>query len=135
VRTPPDRAGQHRRRGRTCRAYVKKAAEAADLSGFHGWQVAKAAEAIEEQAVVPSSRPGLYASVSGDGVTVYLTDAIEGSCTCKAGAKRAVLLPPGGGPDLAGGGPGAEGGLTCSSTTQTAASSAGTPARAVRLHP
>jgi len=24
--------------------------------------------------------------VSGDGVTVYLTDAIEGSCTCKAGA-------------------------------------------------
>ena len=86
MRTPPDRAGQHRRRGRTCRAYVKKAAEAADLSGFHGWQVAKAAEAIEEQAVVPSSRPGLYASVSGDGVTVYLTDAIEGSCTCKAGA-------------------------------------------------
>jgi hypothetical protein len=73
-------------RGRTCRAHVRKAAQAADLSAFRGWQVAKAAEAIEEQVVVPSSRPGLYASVSGDGVTVYLTDAIEGSCTCKAGA-------------------------------------------------
>ncbi len=58
----------------------------ADLSGFKAWQVTKATEAIEEQAVVPSSRPGLYASVSGDGVTVYLTDAIERSCTCKAGA-------------------------------------------------
>ena len=72
--------------GRVCRARISEAAEVADLGGFHGWQIDKAREAIEQQAVVPSSRPGLYASVSGDGVMVYLTDASEGSCTCKAAA-------------------------------------------------
>jgi hypothetical protein len=72
--------------GRTCRSRIRIAAEAADLAGFHGWQVEKAREAIEMRAVVPSSRTGLYASVSSDGVTVYLTDARERSCTCKAAA-------------------------------------------------
>ena len=73
-------------RGRTCRAKVRRAAEVTDLSAFHPWQVDKAREAIELLAIVPSSRPGLYAAVSGDGVTVYLVDADERSCTCKAGA-------------------------------------------------
>lgn len=72
--------------GRTCRARIAEAAQAVDLSAFHDWQVDKAREAIEQQAIVPSSRPGLYAAVSGDGVTVYLVDAAEGSCTCKAAA-------------------------------------------------
>ena len=72
--------------GRTCRARIRIAARAADLSAFHAWQVEKAREAIEMRAVVPSSRPGLYASVASDGVMVYLTDAREGSCTCKAAA-------------------------------------------------
>jgi hypothetical protein len=72
--------------GRVCRARIARAAQVADLSAFHGWQAEKAREAIEMRAVVPSSRPGLYASVSGDRVTVYLTDAAEGSCTCKAAA-------------------------------------------------
>jgi hypothetical protein len=72
--------------GRTCRARISQAAQTTDLSTFHAWQVDKAREAIEMQAVVPSSRRGLYAAVSGDGVTVYLTDAREGSCTCKAAA-------------------------------------------------
>ncbi|MGH3218951.1 MAG: DUF6011 domain-containing protein [Streptosporangiaceae bacterium] len=73
-------------RGPVCRARPRKAAATADLGAFHGWQVDKAREAIEMLAVIPSSRPGLYAVVSSDGVTVYLADAIERSCTCKAAA-------------------------------------------------
>jgi hypothetical protein len=72
--------------GRTCKARIAKGAQAADLSTFHPWQVEKAREAIEQRAIVPSSRPGLYAAVSGDGSTVYLVDAREGSCTCRAAA-------------------------------------------------
>jgi len=67
-------------------ARIAVAAQVADLAGFHDWQVDKARETIEVQAIVPLSRPGLYAAVSGDGVTVYLVDAREGSCTCKAAA-------------------------------------------------
>ncbi len=73
-------------RGPFCRARVRKAADTADLGEFHAWQVDKAREAIELQAVIPSSRTGLYIAVSGDGVTVYLVDAEERSCTCKAAA-------------------------------------------------
>lgn len=73
-------------RGPVCRAKVRKAAQTIDLTEFHGWQVDKARELIEQQAIIPSSRPGLYAAVSGDGVTVYLVDATEASCTCKAAA-------------------------------------------------
>jgi hypothetical protein len=72
--------------GRTCKARIAKGAQAADLATFHGWQIEKARESIDQQAVVPSSRPGLYAAVSGDGSTVYLVDAREGSCTCRAAA-------------------------------------------------
>lgn len=72
--------------GRACKARVAEGARAADLTEFHLWQVDKAREAIEQQALVPSSRPGLYAAVSGDGTTVYLADAREPSCTCRAAA-------------------------------------------------
>lgn len=72
--------------GRTCAARITAAAETADLTGFKPVQVEKAREAIEQKAVVPLSRPGLYAAVSSDGVTTYLVDAIEGSCSCKAAA-------------------------------------------------
>lgn len=72
--------------GRTCAARIKAAAQTADLGGFHAWQVAKAGEAIEQGAIVPSSRQGLYAAVASDGVLTYLVDAHERSCTCKAAA-------------------------------------------------
>jgi hypothetical protein len=72
--------------GRTCKARITAAAEAVDLSAFSAVQVEKAREAIEMRAVVPSSREGLYAAVASDGVTVYLTDAQQESCTCKAAA-------------------------------------------------
>lgn len=72
--------------GRTCKTRIAEGARAADLSAFHPWQAEKAREAIEQGAIVPSSRPGLYAAVSGDGTTVYLVDVREGSCTCRAAA-------------------------------------------------
>jgi hypothetical protein len=74
--------------GRACRARIAVAARTADLGAFHAWQVDKARDAIEVGAVVPSTRPGLYAAVSGDGATVYLADARDRSCTCKAAANR-----------------------------------------------
>jgi hypothetical protein len=72
--------------GPVCRRRIREAEQAAELGNFHDWQLAKAREAIEQKAVIPSTREGLYASVSSDGVTVYLTDARDGSCTCKAAA-------------------------------------------------
>jgi hypothetical protein len=72
--------------GRTCRTRIAAAAEVADLSEFHAWQVEKARELIEQQAIVPLSRPGLFAAVGSDGTTTYLVDALERSCTCKAAA-------------------------------------------------
>jgi len=69
--------------GRICRARIIAAAEVADLSDFHDWQVDKARELIEQQAIVPLSRPGLFAAVGSDGTTTYLVDAAERSCTCR----------------------------------------------------
>ena len=80
-------------RGSGCRAKLRKAAKTADLTAFHPWQVTKARDAIETGAIVPLSRPGMYAAVSSGGpvrkadpepVVVYVVDAIERSCTCKA---------------------------------------------------
>jgi Family of unknown function (DUF6011) len=56
-------------RGPVCSAKVRKAAQTIDLTGFHRLQVDKARELIEQQAIIPSSRPGMYAAVSGDGPT------------------------------------------------------------------
>jgi hypothetical protein len=72
--------------GRTCKARIAEGVQAADLAAFHGWQVEKAREAIEMRAIVPLSRRGLFAAVSGDGSTAYLVDVLEGSCTCRAAA-------------------------------------------------
>ncbi len=72
--------------GRSCKARIAEAAKVADLSQFKAWQAEKARELIEQQAIVPSSRHGLYVAVSSDGTTVYLVDALERSCTCRAAA-------------------------------------------------
>jgi ribosomal protein L37AE/L43A len=72
--------------GRTCRARIAEGAQVADLATFHPWQIEKAREAIEQQAIVPLSRPGLFAAVSGDGSTTYLVDTLKASCTCRAAA-------------------------------------------------
>ncbi|HMH94175.1 MAG TPA: DUF6011 domain-containing protein [Streptosporangiaceae bacterium] len=72
--------------GRTCRARITAAAEAADLTAFKAEQVEKAREAIADGAVIPTSRPAVYAVSSTDGTLVYITDAYAQTCTCKAGA-------------------------------------------------
>jgi hypothetical protein len=72
--------------GRACKARIVAAAEVADLGQFHAWQIDKAREAIEMKAIVPLGRPGMFAAVSADGVTTYLVDVQESSCTCRAAA-------------------------------------------------
>jgi hypothetical protein len=72
--------------GRTCKARIRAAALTEAAEGFTAVQVDKARELIEQQAIIPSSRPGLFAAVSSEGTTVYLVDARERSCTCKAAA-------------------------------------------------
>lgn len=44
----------------------------ADLDDWKPQQVDKAREAIEQRAILPTSRPGLYTAVSSDGTTTYL---------------------------------------------------------------
>lgn len=73
--------------GRTCKAKVRQAAQTVDLTAFKPYQQAEAAELIEQGGMVPTSRAALYLAVSSDGVTVYLVDQAEHSCTCPAGAK------------------------------------------------
>ena len=67
--------------GRTLRA--EKAV--IDLSAFRDAKGArsKAVELIEQDGVVPGSRPGLFLAVSSDGGNTYVIDAWEPSCTCK----------------------------------------------------
>ncbi|MFI7468653.1 DUF6011 domain-containing protein [Nonomuraea sp. NPDC049646] len=74
-------------RGRTCQAKVRKAAIAADLTTYKPEQIAKAAELIDQNAIVPTSRDRLYAAVSSDGTTTYLVDQAAHTCTCKAGER------------------------------------------------
>ncbi|MEU6781533.1 helix-turn-helix domain-containing protein [Nonomuraea angiospora] len=54
----------------------------ADLDGFKPQQVDKARELIEQGAILPTSRQGLYTAVSGDGTTTYLVH--RASCSCPA---------------------------------------------------
>jgi hypothetical protein len=72
--------------GRTCAARITAAAEATDLSAFKPAQVEAAREAIADGAVIPTSRPAVYAVSSSDGTLVYITDAYAQTCSCKAGA-------------------------------------------------
>ncbi|MFD8564828.1 helix-turn-helix domain-containing protein [Streptosporangium canum] len=57
----------------------------ADLDDFKPFQIDKATEVIEQGAMLRTSRPHLFRSVSSDGSTTYLTAAE--SCTCPAGIK------------------------------------------------
>jgi hypothetical protein len=43
----------------------------------------KALELIEQAAIIPASRPGLYFAVSTDASHTYFVDVFEGSCTCR----------------------------------------------------
>lgn len=74
-------------RGRTCQRKVREALAAiaaTELAIYTAAQVANAAEAIADGAIVPADeiRPGLYVIVSSAGTDRYLTGPT--SCTCKA---------------------------------------------------
>ena len=70
-------------RGKGCRAKIRKAARTADLSAWKPEQLDDAREAIEDGAVVPTSRPDVFNVVSSDGTEVYLTH--PKGCNCRNG--------------------------------------------------
>jgi len=72
--------------GRTCKAKTLAAANVVDLRDYKQQQRDKAAELIEQGAILPTRRPGIYLTVSSDGTTTYLTHSVQ--CTCKAGLRQ-----------------------------------------------
>ena len=71
--------------GAGCRAKARRAVRQADLSAWTDSQVEEARQAIEDGAVVPSSRKGVYHVVSVDGTEVHLVH--RDGCNCTAGLK------------------------------------------------
>jgi hypothetical protein len=67
--------------GAGCRAKMRKAAKTADLSAWTPSQVEDALQAIEDGAVVPSTREGVYHVVSSDGTEVHLVHRDGCGCT------------------------------------------------------
>jgi len=77
--------------GAGCRAKIRKAARTADLSQWTPAQVAEARQAIEDGAVVPSTRPGVFHVVSSDGGEVHKT--AEHGCNCADGLQNKPPRP------------------------------------------
>ena len=71
--------------GEGCWRKMRKAARTADLSAWTPSQIAEAEQAIEDGAVVPSTREGVFHVVSVDGSEVHRT-ALHG-CNCTNGLK------------------------------------------------
>jgi Family of unknown function (DUF6011) len=67
--------------GSGCRARIRRAVPELP-PGVSAAQRDQAAELIADGGVVPTSRPGVYSTVSTDGDVVYLTTA--GACGCAA---------------------------------------------------
>ncbi|HEY9408894.1 MAG TPA: DUF6011 domain-containing protein [Jiangellaceae bacterium] len=70
-------------------AAVTAAVEAVDTTAFMDAQAVKdkAVQLILDGAIVPTRVSGQYLVNGSDGVSTYLTDTVENSCTCKAGAR------------------------------------------------
>ena len=77
--------------GKGCRAKMRKAVKTADLSAWTPSQVEEARQAIEDGAVVPSTREGVFHVVSSDGSEVYRTH--RNGCTCTNGLKTRPSRP------------------------------------------
>jgi hypothetical protein len=71
--------------GAGCWAKVRKAERTVDLSAWTESQVEDARQAIEDGAVVPSTREGVFHVVSVDGSEVHRTH--RDCCNCTAGLK------------------------------------------------
>jgi hypothetical protein len=74
-----------RGRGRRCWAKIRHAERTAQLAPWKPEQIAKAAEAIEDGAVI-RLRGRVFLVVSTDGTETYRT-AATGQCNCPAGLK------------------------------------------------
>lgn len=77
--------------GAGCRAKFRKAARTADLSAWTESQIADARQAIEDGAVVPSTREGVFHVVSSDGTEVHRT--AERGCNCTNGLQTRPPRP------------------------------------------
>lgn len=66
-------------------AAVTAAVEQVDTTAFKDPQAVKdkAVQLILDAAIVPTRVPGQYLANGSDGVSTYLTDTVETSCTCK----------------------------------------------------
>jgi hypothetical protein len=71
--------------GSRCWAKIRKAAKQADLSAWTPAQIEDARQAIEDAAVIPSNREGVFHVVSSDGSEVHLVH--RDGCNCTAGLK------------------------------------------------
>jgi hypothetical protein len=78
-------------RGSGCRAKIRAAAKATDLSAWTGSQLEDARMAIEDGAVVPTARPGVFHVVSSDGAEVHLTH--PDGCNCPNGLRTRPPRP------------------------------------------
>ena len=78
-------------RGSGCRAKIRRAAKAADLSQWTESQIEDARQAIEDGAVVPTGRPGVFNVVSSDGTEVHLTHS--DGCNCPNGLRTRPPRP------------------------------------------
>jgi hypothetical protein len=77
--------------GASCRAKIRQAAKQTDLSAWTESQVEDARQAIEDGAVVPSTRKGVFQVVSRDGERIRRT--MTGGCNCEAGLKTSQPRP------------------------------------------
>ncbi|HEX3962424.1 MAG TPA: hypothetical protein VHZ03_38315 [Trebonia sp.] len=71
--------------GRTCERKIRESQRSADLSAWTPSQVADAEQAIEDGAVVPSTRKGVFHVVSVDGTEIHLVH--RDGCNCTSGLK------------------------------------------------
>jgi hypothetical protein len=71
--------------GEGCWRKIRSAGRTADLSAWTASQVDEAQLAIEDGAVVPSNREGVFHVVSSDGAEVYRTH--RNGCVCTNGLK------------------------------------------------
>jgi hypothetical protein len=71
--------------GAGCRAKIRRAAKQADLSAWTPSQVEDARQAIEDGAVVPTNREGVFNVVSIDGTEIHLVH--RDGCNCTSGLK------------------------------------------------
>ncbi|MFB4312906.1 hypothetical protein [Actinomadura sp. 21ATH] len=86
-----DRCWRNKLRQEAARAAAITAAVAqVDVTAFKDPApvIAKAEQLLLDDALIATRVPGQYLANGSDGVSTYLTDTVERSCTCKAGARH-----------------------------------------------